>query len=108
MDGFLNQVFTDQTLLARAKREWTVDKDQFRNAARVPDWMAYFLYHPYDEEALKRTLEEHTGWQRPKRRCYFIDFDPRLPFTLLGPVLKSAIEKPIRKSLEKLSKRYSP
>ena len=66
MDGFLNQVFTDQTLLARAKREWTVNKDQFRNAARVPDWIAYFLYHPYDEEALKRTLEAHTGWQRPK------------------------------------------
>ncbi len=42
------------------------------------------------------------------RLCYFIDFDPRLPFTLLGPVLKSAIEKPIRKSLEKLSKRYAP
>jgi hypothetical protein len=66
MDGFLNQVFTDQTLLAQAKCEWTIDKDQFRNAARVPDWIAYFLYHPYDEEALKRTLEEHTGWQRPK------------------------------------------
>lgn len=42
------------------------------------------------------------------RLCYFIDFDPRLPFMLLGPVLKSAIEKPIRKSLEKLSKRYAP
>ncbi|MBU1193464.1 MAG: SRPBCC family protein [Proteobacteria bacterium] len=42
------------------------------------------------------------------RLCYFIDFDPRLPFMFLGPVLKSAIEKPMRKSLEKLSKRYVP
>lgn len=39
--------------------------------------------------------------------CYFIDFDPRLPFILLGSVLKLAIEKPIRQSLEKLSKRYT-
>ena len=39
--------------------------------------------------------------------CYFIDFDPRLPLTLFGSVLKSAIEKPIRQSLEKLSKRYA-
>ena len=38
---------------------------------------------------------------------YFIDFDPRLVFTPLGTVLKSAIEKPIRQSLEKLSNRYA-
>ena len=38
--------------------------------------------------------------------CYFIDFDPRLPFALLGSLLKSAIEKPIRQSLKKLSKSY--
>ncbi|MBW1893538.1 MAG: SRPBCC family protein [Deltaproteobacteria bacterium] len=40
--------------------------------------------------------------------CYTIDFEPKLPFTLLGSVLKQAIEKPIRKSLERLSKRYAP
>jgi len=39
--------------------------------------------------------------------CYIIDFDPRLPFILLGPILKSAIENPIRKGLERLSKRYA-
>ena len=38
---------------------------------------------------------------------YFIDFDPRLVFTPLGTVLKSAIEKPIRQSLEKLSNHYA-
>ncbi len=39
--------------------------------------------------------------------CYFIDFEPKLPFMLLGSVLKTAIEKPIRKSIENLSKRYA-
>lgn len=43
---------------------------------------------------------------RKTELCYFIDFEPRAPFTLLGSLLKSAIEKPIRQSLEKLSKRY--
>ncbi len=40
--------------------------------------------------------------------CYSIDFDPKLLLTLLGSVLKPAIEKPIRQSLEKLSRRYEP
>jgi hypothetical protein len=66
MDALLDQVLTDPTELARAKREWTVDKEQFRTATWVPDWVAYFLYHPYDEEAMKRTLEKHTGWKRPE------------------------------------------
>lgn len=38
---------------------------------------------------------------------YFIDFEPKRPFTILGPFLKLAIEKPIRQSLEKLSKQYA-
>lgn len=41
------------------------------------------------------------------RLSYFIDFEPRLPFLLLGSVLKSAIEKPMRQRLEKLSKQYT-
>jgi hypothetical protein len=39
--------------------------------------------------------------------CYFMDFEPKLPFALLGSLLKSAIEEPMRQSLEKLSKRYT-
>lgn len=39
--------------------------------------------------------------------CYFIDFEPKLPFTLFSSLLKSAIEKPMRQSLKNLSKRYA-
>jgi len=38
---------------------------------------------------------------------YFIDFDPRLPFTFLALFLKSAIENPLGQSLKKLSNRYA-
>jgi len=37
---------------------------------------------------------------------YTIYFEPKLPFALLGSVLKQAIEKPIRKSLEELTSQY--
>ncbi len=40
------------------------------------------------------------------RLAYTIDFEPKLPFILLGSVLKRAIEKPIQKSLERLAGRY--
>ncbi len=39
---------------------------------------------------------------------YTIEYEPRFAFKLLGPVLKRAIEKPIRSSLERLAKRYAP
>jgi len=39
---------------------------------------------------------------------YSIDFEPKLPFILLGSVLKKAIEKPMRTSLERLARRYAP
>lgn len=65
IDSFLDQIFVDKEKRELAQREFGLDKEQFRNASHVPDWVAYFLYHPYDEEALKRTLEEKTAWRRP-------------------------------------------
>ncbi|MCG8683743.1 MAG: SRPBCC family protein [Desulfobacterales bacterium] len=35
---------------------------------------------------------------------YSIEFQPRLPFMFFGSLLKAAIESPIRKSLERLSR----
>lgn len=37
---------------------------------------------------------------------YTIDFEPKLPFVLLGSILRRAIEKPIRKGLERLAGQY--
>jgi hypothetical protein len=46
---------------------------------------------------------EFSEEQGKTKLCYTIDFEPKLPFILLGSVLKRAIEKPIRKSLERLA-----
>jgi len=37
---------------------------------------------------------------------YTIDFEPKLPFLLLGSLIKKAIEKPISEGLQGLAKRY--
>ncbi len=54
-------------------------------------------------------IKDHKGrmqfsQKNGKTRLYYsIDFKPRLPFIFMGIFLKSAIEKPIRKSLKALS-----
>jgi hypothetical protein len=63
MDYFLERVFKRE--LKQVKREFIVDLERFERAATVPDLVGFFLYYPYDEELLKRTLEEHIGWKRP-------------------------------------------
>ena len=38
------------------------------DAAVVPEFAAFFLFEPYDEEAIKQSLEEiDLGYQRPKK-----------------------------------------
>lgn len=44
--------------------------------------------------------------QGKTRLNYTIDFEPRLPFFLSGSVLKSVIEKPIRKGLKQFASQF--
>lgn len=37
---------------------------------------------------------------------YTVDFEPKLPFILLGSILKRAIDKPIRKGIERLARKH--
>ena len=49
---------------------------------------------------------EFSDEQGQTRLNYTIDFEPKLPFVLLGSILKKAIEKPIREGLIRLAERY--
>ena len=49
---------------------------------------------------------EFSDEQGQTRLNYTIDFEPRLPFVLLGSILEKAIEKPIRDGLKRLAERY--
>jgi ribosome-associated toxin RatA of RatAB toxin-antitoxin module len=49
---------------------------------------------------------EFTDEQGKTRLNYTIDFEPKLPFLLLGFILKNAIEKPIREGLMRLAEQY--
>ena len=55
---------------SRAMRR-RIDRELFgaglADAAVVPEFLAFFLFEPYDEEAIKRSLEEiDLGYQRPE------------------------------------------
>jgi len=49
---------------------------------------------------------EFTEDQDRTRLNYIIDFEPKLPFLLLGSGIKKAIENPLRKGLKRLAARY--
>lgn len=36
-----------------------------RDTTSVPQFLHYFLFHPYDEESIKQTLIKEIGWVRP-------------------------------------------
>jgi PP-loop superfamily ATP-utilizing enzyme len=65
MNFFFKRVFKNKRELKQVTREFIIDLERFEHAATVPDMVGFFLYYPYDEEALKRTLEEQIGWKRP-------------------------------------------
>lgn len=49
---------------------------------------------------------EFTEDQGKTRLTYRVDFEPKLPFFLLGSIIKKAIQKPIQAGLKRLSARY--
>ena len=49
---------------------------------------------------------EFSDEQGKTRLVYTIDYEPKLPFILLGAILKKAIGKPIRKGLMRVAERY--
>ena len=49
---------------------------------------------------------EFSDEQGKTRLTYMIVYEPKLPFVLLGSILKKAIEKPIREGLKRLAERY--
>ena len=49
---------------------------------------------------------EFTGDENETRLFYTIDFDPRLPFIFLGPLLKRSIEKPVRRAIQRFAAKF--
>lgn len=58
-------------------------------------------------------IKNHSGRmefseERGKTRLlYTIDFEPKLPFVLFGAILKQAIDKPIRRGIERLARQHA-
>jgi len=62
--AWLEQIFDDETERRRAYDEFFQDPAR-TSSDFAPEHVALFLYLPYDEERIKRTLELETGYTRP-------------------------------------------
>ena len=56
-----------RALRAEAAALFHPDLDHLAGLADPPEFVGAFLYEPYDEEHIKRTLEQELGWRRPPR-----------------------------------------
>lgn len=63
--GWLEQLVASPEARAAVYDAFFVDPAQLAPEL-VPEHLAYFLYHPYDEEQIKREIEREVGYQRPK------------------------------------------
>jgi len=88
----------------KIEEEFFPDLEHFRQADLVPETLAFFLYHPYDEERMKRILEEKVGWERPEgddilshHDCEIHDAASYIHHRCLGyPLLASELSVAIR------------
>lgn len=62
--GWLGQLIDDPEARERVYREFFCDPSAL-SAEFAPESLGYFLFYPYDEEAVKRELERELGWERP-------------------------------------------
>ncbi|MBU0993125.1 MAG: hypothetical protein KJ737_11585 [Proteobacteria bacterium] len=64
MDYYLKKIL-DENAYNKFMTLYLPDMEEFKKAEIVPELLGFFLFHPYDEDMLKDTLEKNIGWQRP-------------------------------------------
>lgn len=56
----------ENTLAEKMMKKFFPDISTLMKAERIPEFIGYFLYHKYDEEKIKNTLETELNWRRPE------------------------------------------
>jgi hypothetical protein len=64
VQGWLGRLFPDEGLRERVHREFFLDPGRL-TADFAPEFLGYFLFHPYDEEAMKAEIEREVDYRRP-------------------------------------------
>jgi hypothetical protein len=60
----LGQVFESGDEIERVYQEFFIDPGAF-GPDLVPEHLGFFVYHPYDEEQIKQSMEQEVGYRRP-------------------------------------------
>lgn len=65
MKQIIHLLADDQSLANEIIGEFIADETLFKEEF-APEFLSYFIYHPYDEEDMKQVLIQNIGWQRPE------------------------------------------
>ena len=63
--GWLDRLFENPEQWKAAYGEFFLDPERM-SSEFAPEHLAFFLYHPYDEERMKQVLEKEVGYVRPE------------------------------------------
>jgi hypothetical protein len=63
--GWLDQLLDSPEQRARVYETFFLDPGRL-DGIFVPESLAFFLYHPYDEEQIKQTIGQEVGYRRPE------------------------------------------
>jgi len=65
----------NEELLEQLLKEFFPDVTELFTADMIPEFLGFFLYHPYDEKSIKNILEKQLEWSRPKNDKTFSHAD---------------------------------
>lgn len=66
VEGFIKSTLPDRAIREKFRQAFFPPLDIYREMARPPELLGYFLYFPYDERAMMKELEAETGWSKPR------------------------------------------
>lgn len=60
------EIRANKELLGAAQRLYAPDLNKLQSMPAPPEFLGFYLYHNYDENQIKQTLETELGWSRPE------------------------------------------
>jgi len=65
----------NEEILNKLLKEFFPDLSKLLTADMIPEFLGFFLYHPYNEKNIKHVLEQDLKWERPEKDKTFSHAD---------------------------------
>jgi hypothetical protein len=66
LQKLLEDFIPDRTLQKRVKEIFHLDIDKLRQTSDAPEFVGFFVYHPYQEFQVREVIEQEFNWERPQ------------------------------------------